>query len=288
MRKIAALLAAPLLLATCAQPTPQVVYLTSPPVVIVVTATPEPIAATRPPTAIPASNTPAPTRTPSNTPTVTITPMPTPTTDCTPVAVRRFQTTILATWKRWWDAEMLAGNTPQEMLKPRIATLSAVLKEATMVHAPTCATKALDLLTGYMLAEIDGYNFFFETGGLSDEFDGRAADLRKQYEAEMEYLASLFPQTLTPRDMTATQVAGEIAYLTEERADGFYLVGVDIAPGVWRSTGGGDSCYWATTSKTGEIIKNHFGMAGGTAYISPSAYQVEFSNCGIWLFLTPP
>jgi hypothetical protein len=67
--------------------------------------------------------------------------------------------------------------------------------------------------------------------------------------------------------------------------DGFYLIGVDIAPGVWRSNGTGDSCYWAITSKTGDILSNHFGMSGGTAYIPANGFQVEFSDCGIWTYI---
>jgi hypothetical protein len=43
-----------------------------------------------------------------------------------------------------------------------------------------------------------------------------------------------------------------------------------------------------TTAANGDIIDNHFGMAGGTAYISPTAFQVEFNDCGTWVFLSPP
>ena len=69
--------------------------------------------------------------------------------------------------------------------------------------------------------------------------------------------------------------------------DGFYLVNVDIAPGVWRSPSGSDNCYWATTDKQGNILDNHFGMSGGTAYIPASAFQVEFKDCGDWTFISP-
>jgi len=74
---------------------------------------------------------------------------------------------------------------------------------------------------------------------------------------------------------------------TRTRGDGFYLVGIDIAPGVWRSTGNGDSCYWEVSERNGEIIDNDFGLAGGTAYIPPGAFQVEFKQCGTWIYLGP-
>lgn len=70
---------------------------------------------------------------------------------------------------------------------------------------------------------------------------------------------------------------------------GFYLVNVDIAPGVWRSQGTGDDCYWSMNTQNGDIIDNHFGMAGGTMYISQSVFEVRMDDgCGQWLYLGPP
>lgn len=89
--------------------------------------------------------------------------------------------------------------------------------------------------------------------------------------------------TLIP---TQTQIpTATLSPLEKSRGSGFYLVGVDIAPGVWRSTPGIDNCYWKVSTKTGGIIKNHFGMSGGTCYISASAYMVEFDDCGMWEYL---
>ena len=73
--------------------------------------------------------------------------------------------------------------------------------------------------------------------------------------------------------------------LKRSRGDGIYLVGIEIAPGVWDSNGTGDSCYWEVTTATGDIINNHFGLAGGTAYISATAFQVMFERCGTWTWL---
>jgi hypothetical protein len=92
--------------------------------------------------------------------------------------------------------------------------------------------------------------------------------------------------TKTP-NVKATTTAEALAALRSDKSDGFYLVNVDIAPGVWRSDGKGDKCYWATTTRTGDIIDNHFGMAGGTMYVSPTAFQVEVEDCGTWKFLNP-
>jgi hypothetical protein len=85
-------------------------------------------------------------------------------------------------------------------------------------------------------------------------------------------------------DAAQTQQAG----LFGPHDDGFFLVNVDIAPGVWRSDGNADNCYWKTSTATGDIIDNHFGMAGGTAYIGPTDFQVEFDGCGTWTYLQGP
>jgi len=77
--------------------------------------------------------------------------------------------------------------------------------------------------------------------------------------------------------------------LKTNKKPGIYLVNVTIAPGVWLSLGTGNNCYWEITTRTGDIINNHFGMAGGTCYIPPSAFQVTFkANCGDWQFLEEP
>lgn len=74
--------------------------------------------------------------------------------------------------------------------------------------------------------------------------------------------------------------------LEADKEAGFYLVGTEIAPGVWRSNGAGDNCYWAVTTKTGDIIDNHFGKAGGTMYVPPNGFQVELKdNCGTWSYM---
>ena len=92
------------------------------------------------------------------------------------------------------------------------------------------------------------------------------------------------PTNTLPPTATAT-ITPTADPLKQSRGDGIYLVGVEIAPGVWDSNGTGDSCYWEVSTATGDIISNHFGAAGGTAYVPPTAFQVWFSDCGIWTWL---
>ena len=109
----------------------------------------------------------------------------------------------------------------------------------------------------------------------------------------------LYTPTITPTpshtptpsatpNVAKTATAEALELLRAPRGDGFYLINVDIAPGVWRSTAGSDNCYWSRTRANGDIIDNHFGQSGGTAYIAPGDYQVEFKNCGRWEWLSAP
>ena len=97
-----------------------------------------------------------------------------------------------------------------------------------------------------------------------------------------------FTPTITNTPAPTNTPSPTVDPLKKARGDGFYLIGVDIAPGVWRSDGKGDRCYWAVTRSDGDIIDNHFGMAGGTAYISPNGFQVLFEECGKWTFVQDP
>lgn len=68
-------------------------------------------------------------------------------------------------------------------------------------------------------------------------------------------------------------------------SDGTYIVGVDIAPGTWRSPGG-NLCYWERLSgfsgEVGDIIAN--GVPGGQAIVTIASTDVGFSTsgCGEW------
>ena len=103
----------------------------------------------------------------------------------------------------------------------------------------------------------------------------------------------LYTPTVTPTptktpNAAKTATAQAIARLIAPKGDGFYLVNVDIAPGVWLSKGTQDNCYWARTRKNGDIIDNHLGLAGGTMYIAATDFQVQMQDCGRWTYIGPP
>jgi hypothetical protein len=68
---------------------------------------------------------------------------------------------------------------------------------------------------------------------------------------------------------------------------GYYKVGSEIAPGYWVSsaemTVGG--CYWERINTSGNIIQNHFGVAGITVYVAPTDAVVQFDGCGTMYYI---
>lgn len=101
----------------------------------------------------------------------------------------------------------------------------------------------------------------------------------------MVVTATLSPTPLESPTITNTPTATPDPTMSD-KTGGFYLVGTDIAPGVWRSNGTGEGCYWSVTTKTGDIIDNHFGKAGGTMYVPATGFQVELNDkCGTWVYM---
>lgn len=75
--------------------------------------------------------------------------------------------------------------------------------------------------------------------------------------------------------------------LMTDKKDGFYLIGIEIAPGVWRAAGPGNDCYWSVTSRTGKVIDISIGTVGMTAYLPETGFQVQFNGCNTWIYLGP-
>jgi len=101
--------------------------------------------------------------------------------------------------------------------------------------------------------------------------------------------AEVLADTATETPNIATTSAFEqFAWLRASKTDGNYLVGVDIAPGIWRNNGTGGQCYWETLTKTGEIVNAYYGAGGRTTYIGASAFSFRSEGCGTWKYLFPP
>lgn len=79
------------------------------------------------------------------------------------------------------------------------------------------------------------------------------------------------------------------AQLTKDKGDGFYSVGEEMAAGTWKSTGGGNSCYWERLSGFSgdfdDIITNYLGTAGVTVTIPTSDKAFKSDGCGSWEYI---
>lgn len=69
--------------------------------------------------------------------------------------------------------------------------------------------------------------------------------------------------------------------------DGNYMVNQDIAAGQWLSSYPmtEDGCYWARINSAGNIIANHFGVAGITVYVAQTDAVVQFEGCGTMYYI---
>lgn len=103
-------------------------------------------------------------------------------------------------------------------------------------------------------------------------------------------LPSLTPNaTYTAQPTPEPQVVWQIVTATDDpdilkadKKDGFYLVGIDIAPGIWtiRTDARYTKCYWKLTDRRNQIIRNYLGTAGGSIIIDDTMLQLEIQNCG--------
>jgi len=66
--------------------------------------------------------------------------------------------------------------------------------------------------------------------------------------------------------------------------DGNWIVGIDIQPGTYRTSGQVSGCYWERTTAAGDIIDNDFITAALQAIFTVQASDalVSSSGCGTW------
>lgn len=106
------------------------------------------------------------------------------------------------------------------------------------------------------------------------------AELEKEY-AERE--ASIKAQSATLDQREAAIKAVEVAKKANViEGDGIYEVGVDIQPGTWKTQGSGQSCYWQTSSKGGDILANGNVDGPAVVVIPASAFSFTSTRCGKW------
>ena len=78
---------------------------------------------------------------------------------------------------------------------------------------------------------------------------------------------------------------------TSPFAGGYYLVGNEVAAGLWRNSDSSELCYWERLSGFGwtldDIITNGLSTSIETVQIGPSDVGFHSEDCGTWTYLGP-
>ncbi len=91
--------------------------------------------------------------------------------------------------------------------------------------------------------------------------------------------------TLTPLPASALTATADFV-LYGPHGDGVYQVGVAIAPGTWRAIPDRNGfCYWARRKYDGILLGEHYGPPGGEIFIHETDFEVEFDDCGVFVFM---
>ncbi|MFF2331952.1 hypothetical protein [Streptomyces sp. NPDC058103] len=191
------------------------------------------------------------------------------------------------------------GDATEDAKKPS-ASPTAVASEEKSEAPEVPATPEEDFDAMAM-----GSGFYFDGQGI-----GSASDAMKRYcellgEPELEGMSPaqwLAEKELTKPDGEMVLQDGVDRFCparaktlkaavdgTYERwfTDGTYEVGAGaekIPPGTYRTTGALRDCYWERTSKSGEILDNHFATSAQTVRVTVRAGDGQFTtrSCGSW------
>lgn len=162
-------------------------------------------------------------------------------------------------------AEVAAAVEAQESAEARAADAEAAASEA--VAAASEATSAA------------------EQSVAAAEFERDAAVDTARAEIEAEFVereAALAAQQEEVEQREAAVSTTESTIAASTFPDGNYIVGVDIPPGRYRSSGQGDSCYWERLTADGsDIIDNYIGNAPAIATVREGEL-FQTTRCGVW------
>lgn len=106
-------------------------------------------------------------------------------------------------------------------------------------------------------------------------------------------LASVSPNFAPTSTITTPPTRRQASHATytamrASKGDGTFLVGVEIAVGIWASSPSRtESCFWARRKANGVIFESYFGPPTETTIsIQPGDYEFETLGCGTWTFVS--
>jgi len=221
--------------------------------------------------------------TPTNTPSPTLTPTPvfTATATATTVPLSSYTTSESQIASFFNDPDNSIGQTIKVLLEPLHEVYIDGTKE-------TLAYDAVFPEVQHLYAML----------AVEDEFSDETVDLQEnQYSwaygviigtVKYSYISNEY---ITPNyyEMPKVRIVRQepIDQMKWPKDDGNYMVNRDIAPGPWYSSYSmtDDGCYWARINSAGNIIANHFGVAGITVYVASTDTVVQFDGCGTMYYI---
>ena len=89
----------------------------------------------------------------------------------------------------------------------------------------------------------------------------------------------------------SSDLSPQTASPTAGFSDGYWLVGSEVAPGLWRNSDSSDTCYWARLSgfswQFKDLIANGISDSTQTVRINAGDAGFNSSRCGSWTYLGP-
>jgi hypothetical protein len=99
--------------------------------------------------------------------------------------------------------------------------------------------------------------------------------------------------TITPTPAPSLTPSPTIDYTKADKRDGSYMVGSEISPGIWRSSGGSpdENCWLSIKDFGGDLVDITGELPGATIRIPNGEYMVYIGggsgNKCVWSFLKP-
>ncbi len=113
---------------------------------------------------------------------------------------------------------------------------------------------------------------------------GKAADAKAAAEAKLKAQQVVLDQRSAALDDREKKISGAevTAKANTFAGDGVYIVGQDIQPGTYKSSGG-ELCYWARHNKANEILDNHAAASATVVVVLPSDFSLEVKGCADYI-----
>ncbi len=110
--------------------------------------------------------------------------------------------------------------------------------------------------------------------------NGKATDATAAAEAKLKGEQAALDQRSAALDDREKKIGGAEAAAKANTfaGDGVYIVGQDIQPGTYKSTGG-ELCYWARHNKNNEILDNHAAPGATVVVVLASDFSLEVKGC---------